>query len=478
MRRLGTLTTVVSTALILGACATNPVTGERELALISESQEIEMGRQAAQEAAASFGLVDDAALQQYVSNIGMSLARDSERPDLPWSFAVVDDPSPNAFALPGGFIFVTRGLLTMMSDEAELATVVGHEIGHVTARHSVQQISRAQLAQIGLVAGSILSPQVAQLSGLASQGLQLLFLRYGREAEYEADDLGFRYALEDNYDVRAFESTFTSLARASQLAGSSPLPAWLSSHPYPEERIARNAQRIAALDRSLAGTERDPAEYLQQIDGLVYGNNPRHGFFEGNVFHHPDLRFRMTFPQGWKGQNMTQAVIAISPQEDAMIQFTLAGNAEPAAALQQFLSQQGIQPGQAGTQTLNGNPAAVGTFQAQSQDGSVLQGIVAMVRLDGNTFQILGYSPAQRYGAYSSVFQQSLGTFQRETNQNVLSVQPNRISIVRLPQAMTLQEFNQRYPSDLPIEELALINQVESASVRMPAGTMAKRVQK
>jgi predicted Zn-dependent protease len=474
--RFGKRVTLAVLAATLTACATNPVTGRRELALISESQEIQMGQEAAQQAAASFGLVDDAALQRYVSDIGMALARDSERPNLPWSFQVVDDPSPNAFALPGGFIFVTRGLLTMMSDEAELATVLGHEIGHVTARHSVQQISRAQLAQIGLVAGSILSPQIAELSGLASQGLQLLFLRYGRDAEYQADDLGFRYALADNYDVRAFESTFTSLARASALAGSSPLPAWLSTHPYPEDRIARNQQRVASLDRSLEGTTRKPEEFLTRINGLVYGNNPRNGFFEGNVFHHPDLAFRITFPQGWTGQNMSQAVVAVSPQQDAIIQLTIAGNMSPSAALQQFLSQQGIQPGQAGTQTLNGNPAAVGTFQAQTQEGGVIQGLVTMVQHGGNTYQLLGYTLAQQYSAYGRVFQQSLGTFERETNQNVLNVKPNRISTVRLPQAMSLSEFNQRYPSAISIEELALINQVEGAGSMMPAGTIAKRV--
>ncbi|HLV24927.1 MAG TPA: M48 family metalloprotease [Gemmatimonadales bacterium] len=474
--RLGLNFSRVVLAVVLTACATNPVTGRRELALISEAQEIQMGQEAAQQAAATFGVVDDAALQRYVSDIGMAMARDSERPELPWSFQVVDDPSPNAFALPGGFIFVTRGLLTMMSDEAELATVIGHEIGHVTARHSVQQMSRAQLAQIGLVAGSILSPQIAELSGLASQGLQLLFLRYGRDAEYQADDLGFRYALNDNYDVRAFQSTFTSLARASALAGSSPLPTWLSTHPYPEDRIARNQDRVAALDRSLSGTIRDPEEYMTRINGLVYGNNPRNGFFEGNVFHHPDLAFRITFPQGWKGQNMTQAVIAVSPQEDAIIQLTLAGNASPSAALQQFLSQQGIQPGQASTQTLHGNPAAVGTFQAQTQEGGVLQGLVAMVQYGGNTYQLLGYTSAQQYQAYGSSFQQSLGTFQRETNQSVLAAKPNRVSTVKLPSAMSLSQFNQRYPSSISIEELALINQVQSAGAVMPAGTIAKRV--
>ena len=166
--------------LLASACAINPVSGDRELALISESQEIEMGRQFAAGAEEQLGLVDDPELQRYVERLGMQLAQASERPALPWAFQVVDDPTPNAFAAPGGYVFVTRGLLALMRNEAEFVTVLGHEIGHVTARHSVAMMSRAQLAQIGLGVGSIISPALAPFGDLAAGGLQLLFLSYGR----------------------------------------------------------------------------------------------------------------------------------------------------------------------------------------------------------------------------------------------------------------------------------------------------------
>src|SRR5512141_3131209 len=169
---------MLSAALAAG-CATNPVTGKSQLSLISESQEIQMGREAAQQTLQQIGEVKDPGLQAYVSRIGKELAARTERPQLPWEFHVVNDASVNAFALPGGFIFVTRGLLTHINNEAELATVVGHEIGHVTARHSVQQISKAQLATLGLGIGSILSPGIAKFANVAGQGLQLLFLKYG-----------------------------------------------------------------------------------------------------------------------------------------------------------------------------------------------------------------------------------------------------------------------------------------------------------
>ena len=473
------LTRAVPSLLIVGAlatgCATNPVTGERQLSLISEAQEIEMGRQAAAEAEQSIGLVDDRALQDYVQRIGASLARDSERPNLPWTFRVVDDPTPNAFALPGGFIFVTRGLMTLMRSEAELAGVLGHEIGHVTAKHSVTMLSRAQIAQLGLGIGSILSPTIARFGDLAGAGMQLLFLKYGRDAERQADDLGFKYALADNYDVRQIPNVFATLARVGEASGQSPLPTWMASHPYPEERIQRMEQAIAQLQRPLNNTNVGVDPYMARINGLVYGENPRAGFFQNSLFLHPDLRFRWQLPQGWKTQNMTQAVMGGSPQEDALMQLTIAqGNPETAA--NQFFNQQGLTPAQVQRTSINGMNAVTGYFQAATEQGT-LQGFAAFITHDNNTYQILGYAPAQRFSAYENVFRQSIGSFTRLTDPQALNVQPVRIATVRTTQAMTLAEFNQRYPSTgIDLNELALINELPDANARIPVGTWMKRV--
>ena len=464
-------------AASLTACATNPVTGRRELALVSESQEIQMGQQGAQEVVQSLGLVQDQALQEYVHRIGTALAAKSERPNLPWTFRVVDDPTPNAFALPGGYIFITRGMMSLMDSEAELAGVLGHEIGHVTARHSVSQISRQQIAQIGLGIGSILSPTVAQLGELAGAGLQLLFLKYGRDDERQSDELGFRYSLESGYDVREFDDIFESLQRIGEASKQSPLPAWASTHPDPGERVQTAQRRVESLNRSLEGTRAGEAEYLQRINRQVYGENPRNGFFQNGVFYHPDLRFRLALPSGWQAQNTPQAVIAVSPQQDAAIQLTLvqAQGATPETAARQFLSQQGIQPGQAVRETVNGVPAVASYFQAQTQQGTI-QGLVAFFGHGGQTYQVLGYAPAQRFGAYDQAIRQVLGSFAPVTDPRVLNVQPNRIEIVRLDQAMTLGTFAERYPSSVPVTELAIINQVEGAGTRLPAGALMKRV--
>jgi predicted Zn-dependent protease len=463
-------------ALALAACATNPVTGKREISLVSEQQEIQMGQQGAQQVAQEIGLINDQTLQNYVQQVGATIAAKSERPNLPWTFRAVDDPTPNAFALPGGFIFVTRGLLDLMDNEAELASVLGHEIGHVTARHSVQQLSQQQLAQLALGVGAILSPTVAQFGDIAAQGLGLLFLKYGRDDERQADNLGFGYALNTGYDVREMDDVFRSLQRFGEASKQSPLPTWLATHPGEAERIQTIDAKLAQVPASqLANAKVGAKEFMQRVNGLVYGVNPRNGFFQGNTFYHPDLRFQMTLPSGWQGQNLTQAVVAVSQQQDAIIQLTLAQGGSPDAAARAFLSQQGIQAGQATRETVNGVPAVASTFQAQTEQG-VIQGLAAFFTYNGSTYQVIGYAPAQRYAAYADVFRQSLGSFAPVTDQRILSVQPNKVSVVTLPQAMTLNEFAQRYPSSIPVAELAIVNQVESPTTQIPAGTLLKQI--
>jgi predicted Zn-dependent protease len=458
----------------LTACATNPVTGKPMLSLVSEQQEIEMGRQAAQEAEQSIGLVNDPALQAYVQKVGAELAASSERPELPWTFKVVDDPSPNAFALPGGFIFVTRGMMDLMTNESQLATVVGHEIGHVTARHTVTQVSRAQLAQLGLGLGSIFVPAVGQLSGALGEGLNLLFLHYTRDAERQADELGFRYAEQRGYDVREMAKVFEALQRLEGESQQSSLPDWLATHPGEPERIQNAEARVAALPTPPDTTRLGRAVYMQHIDGLVFGENPRNGFFRGSTFYQPDLRIRVDFPQGWQTQNLSQAVMALSPQQDAMIQLTLAqGSAQSAA--QGFFTQQGVQSGQVSSTTVNGLPTVVGQFQAQTQNG-VVQGTAAFVEYGGRSYQILGYGPAGSYANQDAAVRRTIASFGPVTDPQILNVKPNRISIVRTDRTMTLAAFNQRYPSVVSIDELARTNQLDGAGSTIPAGTPVKRV--
>jgi predicted Zn-dependent protease len=462
-------------ASLAGGCAVNPVTGERELALISESQEIQMGQEGAQQVIQSLGLVEDPALQSYVDGIGQRLAASSERPNLPWSFGVVEDPTPNAFALPGGPIFLTRGMLTLMDSEAELASVLGHEIGHITARHSVNQMSKAQLAQLSLGLGSVFVPELGGIGGqVAGASLQLLFLKYGRDDERQSDELGFRYALDAGYDVREMDDVFASLQRIGEQQGSSPVPSWASTHPAPGERIENIGAMIAAVDQPLENLNTGHGAYLRRVDGLVYGENPRNGFFRDNLFLHPDLAFRMEFPQGWQKHNLPRAVVAVSPQQDAQIVLELA-QGSPAAALREFLGQQGIRTLSSTSGTTNGNPSATGIFQAATQQG-VLAGAIRFIAYGGNTYQLLAITGEGTFSRWEGTFGSVLESFARLTDSAALNVQPNRLTVVELPSAMTLSAFQERYPSVISLEELALINQVESAATRIPAGTLVKRV--
>ncbi len=466
----------IAVALLAGlaACATNPVTGERELALVSESQEIQIGRSVADGAEQQLGLVEDEALQAYVQRLGVMLGRASERPDLPWTFRVADDPTPNAFAAPGGFIFITRGMLALLRNEAELVSILGHEVGHVTARHSVAMMSRAQLAQLGLGIGSIISPTVAEFGDLAAGGLQLLFLRYSRDAERQADDLGYRYALEHGYDVREMPNVFAALQQAAALAGQSPVPSWLATHPYPEERIARLDRQLSTLPATVEARRIGEREYLQHIEGLAYGEDPRKGYFEANRFLHPDLAFRLDFPREWRTQNFAQAVVAGSPREDALVQLMLVPGTLNEAA-ERFFGQPGVSAGRVRSQTVNGLPAISGAFEAKTEQ-AVLRGIATFVSLAGRSYRILGYSPAAQFAGYEATFRAVGASFAPLTDASALARQPRRLAIVRVPHAMTLAEFDRTHPSAIPLEELALINQLSGPEAELPAGFRAKQI--
>jgi predicted Zn-dependent protease len=457
------------------SCATNPVTGKKELALVSESQEIAMGREADKEVAAAYGVYPDDRLQQYVQTLGASIASRTERPNLPWTFRVVDDAAINAFAIPGGFVYVTRGILTHLNSEAELAAILGHEIGHVTARHSVNQMSKQQLAQVGLVAGMIVSPRVAQFGDLAQTGLGLMFLKFSRSDESEADRLGFRYMLADGYDPRKVVDVFRMLEGVSAQGGAEGrLPQWLSSHPDPENREAWASREVASLNRDLSGLTVNRPAYLRHVDGIVFGENPREGFFQGSVFRHPDLAFRLQFPNGWKGSNEKQAVGAVSPNQDAIVVLQLAQGSSARQAAQQFFSQEGVQAGSDWRREIGGFPAVSSTFQAQSET-TVLRGLAAWVEYGNRVFQILGYTTSQRWSAYSDAFAQAIGSFARETDRAVLNVQPRRLTLVSVTRPATLDALNREYPSTIPVPLVGLINNLQG-NATLPAGDMFKRV--
>jgi len=465
------LAAAVSLALI-SACATNPATGKKQIMLVGEAQEIAMGQEADKQVASTLGLYPDDALQAYVSELGKGLAAKGERPSLPWTFRVVDDPTVNAFALPGGYIYVTRGILTHLNSEAELASVLGHEIGHVTARHTASQITKSQLATIGLVAGMIASPQLARFGDLAQAGMQLMFLKFGRNDEQQADDLGLRYMTREDYDPREMVEVFSVLDRLGDASGEGRLPAWLSTHPAPANRAQRIQSEIQA--QQLSGTRVEGPGYVQRLEGVVFGENPREGFFEGGRFFHPDLRFQLQFPAGWKTQNTKQAVAAMSPQEDALVVMTLVPGTSAEQAATQFMRQQGLRPAGAERTSLHGLPAVTGLFEAVA-DQTPIAGRVTFVEHDGKVYRLLGYTPSERWRNYDRVFAESLISFAPLTDRRYLDVQPKRVDVVPVSQPITVAELARRHGASVSADVLALINHVAPGAT-LPAGQPAKIV--
>jgi predicted Zn-dependent protease len=463
--------------LALAACATNPATGKKDLVLISEAQEIEMGAAADRQVSQSMGLYADQDLASYVSEIGLRLARDSERPHLPWKIQVVDSPVVNAFAIPGGYVYLTRGILAYMDNEAAMVGILGHEIGHITARHSVQQISRAQLAGIGMGVGSVVFPEVRPFGDLMQTGVGLLFLKFSRDDERESDTLGVRYSLAAGYDVTQMAAFFQVLDRMGERSGSG-VPGWLSTHPEPEDREERILQmaQTQARDRELVVREE---EFKQRIEGLVFGENPREGFMDGDRFKHPDLRFRMDFPAGWNVQNTPQAVYSAPQERDAAVQLTasrVAAGTRPEQHAASFFQRNELEFGTGERTRVGGFPAYRAPFRVRSSQG-VLIGEAGFV-IDGDmAYEILGYTTEQRFRKYRNTFLEVIGSFARLTDRKALDVQPHRIALYRVPRNMAAgKAFLESGAADESIDELALLNNLHPEDP-VEAGALLKIVE-
>ena len=380
----------------------------------------------------------------------------------------------NAFAIPGGFIYVTRGIMAHLNSEAELAAILGHEIGHVTARHSVSQMSKQQLAQVGFAAGMILSPEFAQYGNVAEAAMGLMFMKFSRSDESQSDSLGMKYMMAGGYDPRPLVDVFGMLDALSQQSGGGRLPQWMSTHPDPENRQAWASKAVAGLDRDLSRLAVNRPDYMRRLDGMMFGENPREGFFQNASFRHPDMAFRMDFPQGWKTSNQKQSVGAMSPNEDAIVMLALAPAPTAQQAAQKFFSQQGVESGETSRRDIGGFPAVMSTFRVQTE-GGYLRGLVAWIDYRDRVFQILGYTPEARWNQYSNVLGASITSFGRETDSAVLNVQPSRLKIVDLNRRSTLETLLRDYPSTVSPQTVGLINNLQGSET-LAAGDQFKRV--
>jgi predicted Zn-dependent protease len=451
-------------ALLLAAqgCATNPVTGHRELSLVSSNQELKLGREGYPAVVQEYGSYGDAALAAYVDSVGQRVARASHLPNLEWHFTVLDDPTVNAFAMPGGYIYITRGILAHLNSEAQLAGVLGHEIGHVTHRHTAEQMTQQQLVGLGYTALQIAAPGLQQYDAVAQQALGLMFLRYSREHETEADELGVSYATLAGYDPREIPATYAMLKRVSQAAGSS-IPPFLSTHPDPGDREARTTQLAAQASSGKTGLRIAQRDYLKHLEGVVYGHDPRDGYFESARYFQPTLDFQIDFPPGWKQQDSHSAVMSAEPSQRGLVQLTLAqsGDATPSAFAQSLLGSGQALTVQGASERIGGYDAWIGRLTVNGQN-SPTRLDAAFIRVSPQTmYQFLGESVVPGDDVDGAIFR-SMRSFRAIEDRSRLTVSPARVRLTSVPAAGALRTVLAGLgPSGITPEETAVVNNLD-----------------
>ncbi len=445
-------------AALLGGCAINPVTGRRELMLMTEGQEISLGRESHPQILAEYGVYTDKPLQDWFNVRGQEMARVTQRSQLAYTFTVLDSPVVNAFAVPGGYVYVTRGILGYFNDEAQFAGVVGHELGHIAARHSASQYSKAQLANLSLGIGAIFSDEFARYAELASVGASLMFLKFSRDDERQADRLGVQYSSTVGYDAARMSDFFATLERLSPSTGS--LPEWASTHPDPGDRI--NATRRMAVEYQQAHAERKfmvrREEYLERIDGLVFGDDPRQGYVKNGVFCHPGMKFKFAVPGGWTLTNQPSEVRMTSKSQDAALIFRLAEGADPQQAGTKFAAANNITLSDSRAITVNGLKgfATLGQLVSQEQALAVNSFFIAM---EGKVYAFHGMTAAKSFSSYEPEFQKAALGFGPLTDKTLINVSPKKIEVRQVTGAKTLRAaFQERsVPSDR-LENLSVLN--------------------
>ena len=412
-------------ASLLAACGTqvvNPVTGKTERTVMDEQTEITEGAKAHQEVLQEYGAYADPKLQAYVDDLGQRLARQSHRANLKWTFTVLDSPEVNAFALPGGYVYVTRGIMAYLDSEAELAGVMGHEIGHVTARHGAQRATRQQTAGVGVLAATVLGAVLeagglSGATGIASQMSQSVaagyVASYSREQETQADELGAEYLARNRYDpqnmidviqvLRSQEQFAAEVAKAEGKAASSGT-SWLASHPSNDKRLADIKQFAVKVQGQGAYADDGRTRYLQAVEGMTFGDSREQGVVRGRNFYHEGLGIALTAPAGWQVHNDQQAILLVNGAADAGLIVRLVP--PKAGSTHEEVIRNVVKPidGRSERRTLHGLAATHFEGSARNQQGQARSVSLTLVTGPGERNYLLQYvgkdaAARQRAGA-------------------------------------------------------------------------------
>ncbi|MEZ0538842.1 M48 family metalloprotease [Fibrella arboris] len=480
---------IVSIALTLTNCARNPVTGKRELSMMSTEQEIAIGKESHPSIVASMGLYEDARLQAFMNEKGKAMAAISHRPELPYQFYIVDSPIVNAFAVPGGYVYFTRGILAHFNNEAEFAGVLGHEIGHITAKHAARQQTSQILTTGGALLGAILLDKSGGLLESAMQGAQLLQLSYSRAHESESDQIGVGYSSKIGYDANKMADFFATIKRIQDNSGQS-VPNMLSTHPDPGNRYTKVHELARAYQQQNPGNYKVNRDtYLRLIDGLLFGDDPKQGFVENNIFYHPELRFQFPVPAGWQTQNSpSQFQMGPKDGKSSMIMMLAKGSSLDEAA-QTMAKELGLKILESGKRTVNGNQALVvisqqvpqqqqGQTSPQQTAANTLQIGTYLIQYNNAIYALHGLSSAADFEKSFPTFRTVSEGFRSLTDPEKLTRKPDRIYVRQAPRAGTFREvMTSMGMTASRIDELGVVNSLK-ADDPVEKGTLLKIIAK
>ncbi len=474
MLRVALLTLAVLTA---AACSINPVSNLPEVTLLTVEQEKKIGEEEAKKVDQEMGLLADDALTAYVDTVGQRLAKESPRQDVAYQFHVVDMIEPNAFALPGGYVYVTRGLLALLNTEDELAGVVGHEIGHVAARHTVQRVSRqGPFALItNLVSGvtGFFVPIVGDIvGGVGNFAQSLVFSPYSRSQESQADDVGQEMAAKAGWNPLGLATFLDTLGREETLLSDGPRkPSFFDSHPATPDRVkhtTKHAKDLKQASREPISASRDV--FLARLDGLVVGQRAANGIVQGPTYRHPDLNFFIQFPASWTVDN-TPVQLAAAPKDGgkAVVLRAVAQGNDPldgVRALEKASKAQLMSKTQ--TTTINGLPAA----KTQVGDSRVTADLTWLA-YGGMIYQIAGIAETKNFDAVRLVFQTVVQSFRPLSSEERNSIREKRLRLVKARAGETVEALTARSGSAWKANQVVVANGLQGTDT-LQAGQLIK----
>lgn len=466
---------VTLTVAAAPACSRNPATGKLQFGLVDEPGEIRLGEQADKEIVAQVGeYTETPTATALVRSIGGQIAGISERPSLPWTFRLLDDPGVNAFALPGGFVYVTRGLLVHLQSDDELAAALAHEVGHVTARHGAVQMRKTAVARRSIGLFRVIDPNLRHVGGIAARTAGLALLKYSRDDENEADDLSLRYVARTGHDAAAIAELFRVLVSITTAHEGQRVPTWLSTHPEPEARLARIEARLR--EQGISAERRAPEpEYLQAIAGIVVGEDPRDGYLLGRTFVHPRVGLRIDLPPKWEAAHEGAQVLAMSPDKKALFVLAQAEVESAKKGIDDFFADGSIQRGEGWTGQVGGFPTESAAFAIPGEGGR-LAGLLAFLEFEGQVLVMVAIGPEADWPARADPIAQTFASFRKLTEAGLRDVAPMRVVLTTLPAATTLAELEAASPSVVSLAEIARLNHV-APDEPLAQGRIVKRVE-